>query len=74
MATVKCKAVEQGIVTRRGAASLEWYAYSTPQCYCYGYTNALNDEFIEVCQNCPDHISKSQIDYKKYLATGIVRR
>lgn len=74
MATVKCKAVELGIVPRRSTASLEWYADNKPQHYCYGYINATNDEVLTVCQNCPDHISKAQIGYSKYLSTGIVRR
>lgn len=74
MATVKCKAVELGIVPCRGVASLEWYAGYKPQHYCHGYINAMNDEPIEACQSCPDHISKSQRDYEKYLATGVVRR
>ena len=71
MATVKCKAVELGIVPQRSTASLEWYADDKPQHYCYGYIDLMNDEFLEVCQNCPDHISKSQRDYEKYLATGM---
>ena len=74
MATVKCKAVGLGIVPRRGYTSLEWYADENPQHYCYGYTNAMNDEILEPCQNCPDHISKSQRDYEKYLATGVIVR
>lgn len=74
MATVKCKAVVQGVVPRRSSASLEWYAGNKPQYYCYGYINAMNDEFIEPCQNCPYNIGKAQIDYERYLATGIIRR
>lgn len=46
---VVCEAVKKGEVNRRGISTDD-------KAYCYGYTDARNDEPIETCKNCIDWV------------------
>ena len=30
--------------------------------YCMGWINKRNDELIDICKHCPDHVDKAQDD------------
>lgn len=66
MATVKCEAVKMDIVKRRGRATIEWYKNKEPQYYCYGYIDAQNEELLDVCLDCQDHVLRAQQDYNNH--------
>ena len=61
-----CAAVKAGEVTCRGQTTIEWYdADKDPQKYCYGYTDKMTDEYLDVCRNCPDFVEKAYDDMRQ---------
>ena len=66
MARAICKAKSLGLVPTRGKANIEWYKNGAPQCYCYGPIDLANDELLEVCRECPDHVDRAQDDYDEW--------
>lgn len=50
---------------KRGKASTEFYIGDKPQIYCYGWIDPQNDEVIDVCKNCADHVSRAQEDLER---------
>ena len=62
MATVKCA------FGSRGYPSHEWNDGEKDRIYCQGWIDKRTDEPPEVCQNCPDHVSKAQDDLDKWRA------
>lgn len=58
----KCAAVKTGIVKRKGRASLEFFYYGRPHYYCFGYTDRLTDDLIDVCQSCKSNVRFAQDD------------
>ena len=66
MGKTVCEAKKQGIVSKRGNPSIEWYKDGVPQYYCYGYIDLATDELYEVCRNCRNHADRAAEDHEKW--------
>lgn len=62
MAKTVCMAVKEGTVKRRGKPTIEFHKDGIPQYYCYGYTDKITDELLEVCRSCRDNVIHAQED------------
>ena len=58
----KCAAVKTGIVKRKGRASLEFFYCGRPHYYCFGYTDRMTDELLDVCRECQSNVRFAQDD------------
>ena len=63
---MKCQAVVNGKVCRKGKASLEWFMGSRPMYYCMGYVDKMTDDLIPECESCSRHVNKAQEDLDQY--------
>lgn len=70
VAIAECEMVRLGAAKRIGKSTIEWCTDDgSSQVYCYGYTNKMNDELLQVCKSCSGHVSKAQDDLDRYLET-----
>lgn len=62
MSTVKCK------LKKRRIPSCEWFDGEKWRIYCHGYIDRVNDELLEECRSCPDHVSRAQEDLESFYS------
>ena len=67
MATVICK------LQKRRIPSREWFDGEKWRIYCHGYIDEMNDELLEECRLCPDHVSHAQEDLGQHRINTKIR-
>lgn len=52
---------------QRGYPSTEFEIGGKPYIYCQGWVDSENDELLEACKKCADHVDKAQADLVQIL-------
>lgn len=50
---------------KRGRPSTEYIIDGKPYIYCYGWYYSQNEELLEECKACADHVSRAQEDLER---------
>lgn len=52
-------------IGKRGHPSTEYILDGKPYIYCQGWVCSENDEPLEECKACADHVSRAQSDFER---------